>query len=188
MRPTYSEIFVFCIGLGLFWFAFLTVYRKFTIDIFRQKMFELRDSVFDYAARGNVSFDHPAYKLLRTAMNGFLRYGHKISLFELFIISIGTRDIKKVSFSKQWNKALHGIPDEQREEFETFRKNMNELIVLQAFAGSPFFLCTVIAPIATIAVPARLYKSIKETFYYRASRWLRIPIDRVESTALVYGK
>ncbi len=39
------------------------------LDCFRQNMFSVRDELFDYAAAGNISFDNPAYILLRLQMN-----------------------------------------------------------------------------------------------------------------------
>lgn len=190
MKPTYSDVLMFFGGLSLIWFAYTTVYRKFTVEVFRQKMFELRDSVFDYAAAGNMQFDHQAYQLLRTTMNGFLRYGHKISLFELFVLRLCARKNinSKDSFAKQWNIALHGVSSSQKKELELFRYRMNNLLILQSFAGSPLFLCTVIASVVALAIPAKLYKSIKDTCLNIIYRWLQGSLDRVESTALVYGR
>jgi hypothetical protein len=37
--------------------------------------------MFDYAADGNISFNDPAYALLRKSMNGFIRYAHTLTFF-----------------------------------------------------------------------------------------------------------
>jgi hypothetical protein len=43
------------------------------LDRFRQDVFGLRDELWDFAASGQISFDDPAYRLLRQLMNGFIR-------------------------------------------------------------------------------------------------------------------
>ena len=65
-------------------FKILTMFR---LDCFRQKMFLVRDELFDYAADGNIAFDDPAYILLRRQMNAMIRYGHQITLFRALVTS-----------------------------------------------------------------------------------------------------
>src|SRR5271163_2245134 len=79
------------------------------LDGFRQDMFAIRDELFDYAADGNISFDHPAYTLLREQMNGFIRYGHDLTVFRFvmmsLVVKIKGRTHDKVWFS-EWSRAL----------------------------------------------------------------------------------
>lgn len=51
------------------------------LDSFRQKMFVVRDELFDYAASGKIEFNDPAYRLLRQSMNGHIRYAHQLTFF-----------------------------------------------------------------------------------------------------------
>src|ERR1700686_4706562 len=53
------------------------------LDLFRQQLFEVRDELFDYARSGNISFQHPAYRLLRRSANGFIRYAHRLTFFRV---------------------------------------------------------------------------------------------------------
>ncbi len=53
------------------------------LDEFRQNMFAVRDELFDYAASGHISYNDPAYRLLRQLMNGYIRYGHQLTFFRV---------------------------------------------------------------------------------------------------------
>src|SRR5260370_14413210 len=64
------------------------------LDSFRQEMFIIRDELFDYAASGRISFNDPAYRLLRQLMNGFIRYGHQLTFFRL---SMGVAQTKTMA-------------------------------------------------------------------------------------------
>src|SRR5262249_49195809 len=69
-------------ALSLFLLSILVLhlYRDYRVDLFRNRMFALRDSLFDFAAEGQIAFDHPAYGLHRTMLNGFIRFGERLSL------------------------------------------------------------------------------------------------------------
>lgn len=62
--------------------AFL--YRDYRIDLFRERMFALRDELFRMAANGDLSFDHPAYGLMRSTLNGLIRYADAVTLSTMF--------------------------------------------------------------------------------------------------------
>ncbi len=57
------------------------LYRDYRIDLFRQRLFALRDELFDLARSGAISFDDRAYGLLRSTLNGFIRFGHRLTFF-----------------------------------------------------------------------------------------------------------
>jgi len=80
-------------------FKFITAYR---LDAYRQKMFALRDELFDYARDGHISFDDPAYALLRNQMNALIRNGHQITLFRLIISAIKNRLDSKILNNPDW--------------------------------------------------------------------------------------
>lgn len=67
-------------ALFLLLLVFLILRRMYREDRFRQNMFALRDELFDYALSGKISFDHPAYTILRTSMNGMIRFAHRVTL------------------------------------------------------------------------------------------------------------
>lgn len=68
-------------GLLFFW---LKMYPSLRIEEFRQSLFELRDRMFDMAARGELSFSDEAYVVLRTTINGMIADADTVTLLGLF--------------------------------------------------------------------------------------------------------
>ncbi len=67
----------------LAWF-FYGPWKSLVIDIGRQNLFEIRDSLFMIAASGKVSFDDPAYIAIRNRINGMIRFCESFSFLLLF--------------------------------------------------------------------------------------------------------
>ena len=68
------------LSLLALWALFHWLYRDYRVDLFRQRMFTLRDQLFDIAASGRIAFDDPAYGKLRSMINGYIRFAHRINL------------------------------------------------------------------------------------------------------------
>ena len=66
----------------------LFLWRELRIEVFRQRIFQIRDELFDFAAEGNISFNDPAYGALRTSMNSLIRFAHKMSFFHAFLMNL----------------------------------------------------------------------------------------------------
>lgn len=131
----------FAAAAGLWIFVFCKMIPDWRLDSFRQSMFTVRDELFDYAAAGNISFDHPAYILLRRQMNGFIRYGHHLTMFRgLMTIAIHKVSGVPVSndWSKSWRKALVSIEDDSvRRTLERFHRRGMVLASGRLVSGSP---------------------------------------------------
>lgn len=111
------------------------------LDWFRQKMFSIRDEMFDYAADGNIAFDHPAYMMLRHQMNGFIRYGHQLTVFRC-LMTVATRKIEgdtlNTSWHSEWQKSLDSLrSDEVRKTLMDFYQRSMWLAVKRLLFGSP---------------------------------------------------
>lgn len=112
-----------------------------TLVSFRQKMFELRDELFDYAAAGKIGFNDPAYRLLRQSMNGFIRYAHRLTFFSLCItlLKIWTGG-EKLSFDWQhkWQRALENVKDDVvRKKMEELHLRETQLVAFHVVGRSP---------------------------------------------------
>ena len=62
-----------CLSLGLVGVAFGYMNRRTRADRYRENLFTLRDELFDYMWKHDISFDIPAYRLMRTSLNGAIR-------------------------------------------------------------------------------------------------------------------
>jgi len=141
-----------CVNLALILVLILKLWPSYRLDVFRQRMFAVRDDLFAYAASGKISFEDPAYRLLRQAMNGFLRYGHNLTLYRLcttlFLWNIEGHP--KTQWSEAWTTSLKGIKDPQvRDDLQQFHERALGLVAHRLIFGSPILLaglalCTVV--------------------------------------------
>lgn len=73
MATPFAEA-TFWLLLAVLWWLFYWPYRRYRVDKTRYDLFVIRDRLFDVAAEGAlVDFDHPAYGMTRTTLNGMLR-------------------------------------------------------------------------------------------------------------------
>lgn len=177
-------------GMIFLWFFVFWIYRDYCIDAFRDKIFTLRDDLFDAAASGLIDFDHPAYGLLRKTMNGLLRFGHKISFFELFVYGFVFRKNlpRRVSFSSRWEEATRQLDNTTKAKMSQFRDRMAALIVIQAVIGSPLILCILFIPLLVARLPIAIMRDAKRFAVKTLAGKMKKSINSLESVALATGK
>lgn len=131
------------LGLGLFaiWVLFYYFWRTCRIDVLRQRLFELRDELFDYARSGNVRFDEPAYYLLRRNINGMIRFAHRVNFPRLLLALIEDRlfsDPIPTNVAHEWSDAVAGVDNfivqQQLKEMHT---KLASLVLIHIIKGSP---------------------------------------------------
>jgi hypothetical protein len=114
------------------------------LDSFRQEMFIIRDELFDYAASGGISFNDPAYRLLRQLMNGFIRYGHQLTFFRLCMGVAQTKTMGQkpnLNWTTKWERALASIKDEEvKKSLEGFHSRAFLCAGKRLVLGSPVLL------------------------------------------------
>lgn len=158
------------------------------LDGFRQRMFSVRDEVFDYAADGNIAFNHPAYVLLRRQMNGFIRYGHQLTVFRCLMTVVARKvsgDEPQGLWFAEWQKALATIEnDSVRKQMEEFHNRGMMLAIRRLLFGSPLlWLMTLLFMVQMIFEGAA--KGVRQLVKMAAERVFTGPInDRlIEETA-----
>lgn len=129
---------MFFVGLILFG-LFVALPQQRTV-MFRQRLFALREELFDYAREGNISFSHPAYQLQRNFLNGFIRYAHRLTLLQVCITfhrwqTLG--DEHALSWHKKWETALEPLPQPAEVQMRAFHYRAVAEIVLHLIMGSP---------------------------------------------------
>jgi hypothetical protein len=185
------------ISLMGIWALLLWLYRDYRVDLFRQRMFTLRDELFDLARSGAVSFDHPAYGILRSTINGFIRFGDRATIldFLMFAVVLQPADVQAESFKKQWESNLATLPGESEAQLIALRTRMHDTILRQVFAGSPvesliavlFFSPAILLAIAILVAKALLKHVRAVELRERVRRAKRQWFDRADSTALAIG-
>ncbi len=133
------------------WVLFFWLYRDYRLALFRHNLFCLRDELFNLAVDGKIDFNHHAYGMLRSAINGNIQYGHRLGFLDvacLLLFTRGRRSREAYLFNQRWNEAISQLSHESRDALVTIRTRMHIRIVEQVFATSAvlmFSLVTVLA-------------------------------------------
>src|SRR5436309_1296780 len=119
------------LGLAGLWYLLSFRWHEYRLDSFRDDLFCLRDRLFMFAAEDGISFDHPAYAILRERMNVLIRYAHEFTLTRFLIIA-ATQDFSVKSRSiLQWEAAVMGLPEKTRAEIEDYHQSLAFAVVKQ---------------------------------------------------------
>ena len=168
--------------LGL-WVWFFWLYRDYRIDAYRQRVFALRNELWDYAAAGHISFDDPAYLVVRNRMNGLIRFAHLLSLTWLL--------------GAFWARALRPFPEleaEAHKEFEGALKNVDAQVAnrlrslhQQALLGAVEHIILVSPIFWALVIPIVLVGLIRLAWIQGSQLLNRFPADLVDSEAARLG-
>ena len=157
------------ISLAGLWWILHWLYRDYKVDQFRQRMFAVRDDLFDFAASGSISFQHPAYRMLRFLINGYIRFGHRISILPVFLTYLRLDEEEKEwleehSISEVWQNSTNDLPVPTVRALGEFQKRADELIQQQLILGSPFFVATIVPTVVLIVAVWLPIKTAKIVF------------------------
>jgi len=142
------------LGLAVLWVLYAWLYRSYRVDLFRQRVFVLRDELFDLAADGKIQYAHPAYGILRTTLNGSIRFAHRCSFLEFAFFAVLThrarRELRNVAgtFDDRWEAATSDLDIEVQRRLRAIRGKLHYEVVEQMILTSPV-LCLTIVPVAT---------------------------------------
>lgn len=133
--------------LALFavWIAVYYLWRDYRNDAFREDIFSVRDKMFLWAAQGNISFDHPAYRILRDRMNVLLRHAHEFTLTRMVLI-LTTHSTEKSEILTKWEAAVEELPGETQVKMKEFNACV-AIFVLQHVVFYSFFRYMLLRPL-----------------------------------------
>jgi hypothetical protein len=184
------EVLHLCVSLLLVWIV-AECWRTYRLDALRQKLFALRDDLFDVADGGLTQFDDPAYRILRGRINSIIRFAHEITLTQLLFLSLAAKRMQPPDRGG-WEIALNGLADKEA------RKRLNDIheeaqrLLKEHLVNSPLpplgyvllRLLTLMASALTkliVALDPRSSLTIPSPTY-RLSR--NLPVDLLEAQAL----
>lgn len=113
-------ILITLVGLVVLSFIY-NQYKKTMLEFYRMDIFELRDELFDYAAEGNISFDNESYQLMRTLLNGYLRYAEYLDIYYFQKYQKAVKEKKLISdnfFIQQYSQKCLTLTNEQKEKLD----------------------------------------------------------------------
>ena len=170
-----SQLKIVVVGVifTVLWVMFFTIHRNYHIALTRQRLFVIRASVFNAALEGEISFNDPAYELVRQALNGMIRFTHNLSFLRWFAIVMLNRYVHKdlqEHFNAQFNQALDKLSNDQK------------LLLLRALANAHWQIVRHLMSISLLWV---LFKPVSIVFGWvhktqSARRWAMKGPNRTE--------
>ena len=149
-----ASVVVSLVSLAGLWLFVRTAYQHYWLDKVRADLFEVRDDLFDLAAAGRVAFSHPAYHLLRTTLNGYLRFGDKLSMTNVVLHGMAFgHDVERDSGWKQWRSSLRALPAEEQRALRKLEVRMS-LAVIRFIVFRSTVLVLMIVPAVVLLVAA----------------------------------
>src|SRR4051812_10181026 len=61
------------------------MYQQTRLDRFREDLFTIRDELFDYIWKNGLGYNLPAYRAMRSMLNGLILFANKFGLGGLLI-------------------------------------------------------------------------------------------------------
>lgn len=167
-------------------------YRTYQVDAFREDMFILRDTLFDEASEGLIDFNHPAYGILRRTMNGFIRFGHRLSLWQvicLFLL-VNKQDLDQEETDRDWHHITRDLDEPTKKRLREYKQEMEKMVIKHlvfSFPESVIILPILIVSLLLLLAMALLRRKTVRSAQRAAWRKIESNFDEVGSAALVYG-
>jgi hypothetical protein len=188
--PLFVQVVATLVSFLMLWFLYSFAYRDYRRDVYRQKLFEARNGLFDLASSGQISFDHPAYQTLRTTINGFIRFGHRMRFGELVVFLVLEETAKDKSpdvFNERWARQTTTLPPEVRDRLNQILVRVHRLALEQLVLTSPLLLALLLPPVMVVAM-----KNLSQAMWLKPYTWCRSLIQNrwvsaLDSAALEEG-
>jgi hypothetical protein len=187
-RETAIAVLSSVVSLCGLWCLYWWAYRSYRVDRLRYELFVLRNQLFDDTDAGIIRFSDPVYGLLRTTLNGFLRFAHTVSFSRIGLLMLLSSDARSPEpdgsgFHERWKQATQGLSPEAAGLAEDYLKRMHVVLVKHILLSSPllaFSLATVVVPLVVFT----LWKLLLDRLL-AALKW---PLETIDSVAVALGR
>lgn len=175
------------VSLVLLWVLVFWFYRRYRVDLYRERVFALRQELFVLAYEGEIRFTDTAYILTRTTLNGFIRFGHRVNVSSVIAATWAFRkDLDSESgFHSRFAKAVEPLPSETREKLEGIVQRMNIFTLEQVIFGSPLFMMLLVPAVVVLVAKHAGSEAVRRLL---SRKWVRPALDPVDSVALHFGR
>lgn len=173
------------LSLALLWFLVFRLVREYRMDALRDRLFSVRERLFDYAANGNISFDNLAYTKLRVLINSLIRFAHRLT-FTRFVMGVAFIAWKGEPYDNEllaeWERAVEALPLETQTEVKRIHEEALVLVVRHLVTGSPIMLALLVA-FAIWSLLRGLTEQLLEAFTKRLPGLEILQIQALEADA-----
>jgi len=151
-NETIATVVSTSVSLMALWVFFFWLYRDYRRDLFRQRLFQLRDELFDLGRSGGIDFNDPAYGILRSVINGTIRFGHRLGFLDVVMFSALTRtgDLRRraTSFEERWSSAVSKLDPAVQKVLRLARGKLHYIVLDQIVFTSSVLMLTFVPALA----------------------------------------
>lgn len=173
------------LSLALLWLLIFRLAREYRLDALRDRLFAVRERLFDHAANGHISFDDPAYTKLRMLLNSLIRFAHRLT-FARFMMGVIFASWKNKPYDKhllvEWEEAVEALPSESQIEVRRIHEEALVLVVGHLVTGSPIMLVLLVM-FAVWSLLRGLTEQLLEAFTRRLPGLEILQIQAMEADA-----
>lgn len=152
--PIYILIAVAAVS-GL-WFLWSHGLKPLFLDMFRERIFEIRFRLFQLGSTGELPFDSDAYRALETLFCGLLRFAHRV-MFSTYVLSsveqarARKEDPNYIDVSKQIALKVSRLKPETQQKIGSIMNDARTALLLYiAFTSLIFLLLALVWCIAKL--------------------------------------
>ncbi|MFF0919071.1 hypothetical protein ACFYE8_05140 [Rhizobium leguminosarum] len=126
--------------------------RGLLTSVARQRVFEIRDRIFDMAAAGKIDFRSREYRAIRTSLEKLIRYAHDLSLTQFLIFRWHMRRNGYVRQESELRIAVNSIQDpEAQRKIRGLVSDAHQVMFWMMIGKSPWTCYLYLGFIATKA-------------------------------------
>ncbi len=147
----YFNFFCFSIAFSLLIWFFVGPWADFCTNFTRQRLFRLRDRLFNLAIAGDIRFVDVNYIRLRAAINANIRYAHQVSLIGLILFLVtgpkddGINDLDRMQKELAHSAKSYAARREIRLVCRKMQMEMGLLLLMRSPVLWVIFVCFIIA-------------------------------------------
>jgi hypothetical protein len=180
-------LLVWVTGLCCLWIFWDQVVKRLLLDLFRERVFELRFDMFRLGMENKIDYNSEVYRQLETLLCGLLRFGHRVT-FLTWVFSRAEQERAKKrkdyqDFSSQIALKISRLDPGVQAELSRILSEVSKAIMLYMAFTSLFFLgwfaLTLLAKLVGLwrSESVKVVSGVVEQEAYRAE----IKRDRVAS-------
>lgn len=153
-----------CLTLSIFWLFWHYGWKRFALDQFRQRLFSIRDTMFDLAANNfaGLTLESRAYVSFRQALNNRIRFAHRLSFHHIWLAVVFGRNEDFNSMKPQSTLDIEALTDPKlKERFEEFQGRAALALLEYMVLTSPAFIALILVSFICVLIPRVLNHSLK---------------------------
>jgi hypothetical protein len=151
----YMQVTVVLAALFTLYWLYEVEYKRYRLDRFRDNLFLIRGSLFDAAARGEIPLDHPAYHILRTNINGIIRFSHDLSFFRFLLMRSEMKSeagkSRSAEYKQRMESSMASLNDSQRRLIISTNREIHKSVMFYiAFNSIPGKIISVVVTLIAV--------------------------------------